>query len=106
METVTGQILQLDDYLRKFKAQTEQDLLAKELYDKRLNILIHGMDENIDTAWETRTETEKKIREFLNQVLKIPSSHAIAVCDAHWLPQHVVTKQGKKITRHCHTIRN
>ena len=30
LETVTGQILQLDDHLRKFKAETEQDLLAKE----------------------------------------------------------------------------
>ena len=35
LEAVTGQILQLEDHLRKFKAETEQDLLAKELYDKR-----------------------------------------------------------------------
>ena len=64
LETVTGQILQLEDHLRKFKAETEKDLLAKELYYKRLNRLIHGIDENIDTAWETRTETEKKIENF------------------------------------------
>ena len=64
LETVTGQILQLEDHLRKFKAETEKDLLAKELHYKRLNILIHGIDENIDTAWETRTETEKKIENF------------------------------------------
>ena len=99
LEAVTGQILQLEDHLRKFKAETEQDLLAKELYDKRLNILIYGIEENIKTAWETRTETEKKIREFLNQALKIPSSHAIAISDAHRLPQHIITKQGKRITR-------
>ena len=77
METVTGQILQLEGHLREFKAETEKDLLAKELYDKRLNILIHGIDEIIDR--KTRTETEKKIREFLNKALKIPSSHTIAV---------------------------
>ena len=64
LETVTGQILQLEDHLRKFKAETEKDLLAKELYYKRLNRLIHGIDENIDTTWETRTETEKKIENF------------------------------------------
>ena len=67
LETVTGQILQLEGHLRKFKAETEKDLLAKELYDKKLNILIHGIDENIETAWETTTQTEKKIREFFNQ---------------------------------------
>ena len=77
LETVTGQILQLEGHLREFKAETEKDLLAKELYDKRLNILIHGIDEIIDR--KTRTETEKKIREFLNKALKILSSHTIAV---------------------------
>ena len=41
----------------------------------------------------------KNIREFLNQALKIPSTHAIAVSDAHRLLQHVVTKQGKRITQ-------
>ena len=99
LEAVTGQILQLEDHLRKFKAETKQDLLANELYDKRLNILIHGIEENIETALETRTETEKKVREFLNLALKIPSSHAIAISDAHRLPQHIITKQGKRITR-------
>ena len=96
METVTDQILQLEGHLRKFKAETEKDLLAVELYDKRLNILIHGIDESIDIAWETRTETEKKIRESLNQDLKISSSHAVAISAAHRLPQHVVTNQGKE----------
>ena len=99
LETVTGQILQLEGHLPKLKAEMEMDLLAKELYDKRLNILIHSIDENIDTAWETRTETEKKIREFLIQALKIPLSHAIAISETHRLPQHVVTKQDA--TNYC-----
>ena len=35
--------------------QLEQDSknLMQELYDKRLNLLIHGLEENIKTDWET-----------------------------------------------------
>ena len=65
LEAVTGQILQLEDHLRKFKAETEQDLLAKELYDKRLNILIHGIEKKIlKQLGKLEQKQRKKLENF------------------------------------------
>ena len=96
---ISDQVLQLDERFTKFRKETENDLLAKELYDKRFNLLVHGIDENKEMAWETRIESEEKLRKFLAEGLQIPSSHAIAIADVHRLPQHAISKQGKRVTR-------
>ena len=89
----------LNHSLNKFQKRTAQELLEKEIYDKRFNLLIHGIEEATKSAWETKWETENKFKQFLQNGLKIPNFHAVAVADVHRLPQHPITKNGKRFTR-------
>ena len=86
------------------KHQTSQqkitnDLLAKDIYDKRFNLLFHGIEENPNSVWESKEESETKLKRFFNRALQISSSHEIAMADVHRLPQHPITKDGKRVTR-------
>ena len=53
--------------------QLEQELknLMQKSYDKRLNLLIHGFEENNKTDWETRESTQEAIYEFFPKGLPI-----------------------------------
>ena len=44
----------LNRCLNKIQKRTAQELLEKEIYDKRVNLLIHGIKEDTKTAWETK----------------------------------------------------
>ena len=37
----------------------------KESYDKRLNVVIHGVEESVESPWEKPEETLTKIHMFL-----------------------------------------
>ena len=89
----------LNRSLNKFQKRTAQELLEKEIYDKRFNVLIHGIEEDTESAWETKWASENKFKQFLQNGLKIPNFYAVAVADVHRLPQHPITKKGKRITR-------
>ena len=79
------------------KRRAKHQQLSSELYSKRFNYLIYGIDE---IAWETSEQTVKLYRKFLNEALKIPDPNAIALADIHRLPQHpIYNKEQKKITR-------
>ena len=68
----------------------------KESYDKRLNILIHGIQENNNNVWE---KTEKTIEKFiLKNDLKI-NPNKIMLSDIHRLPQQPITKNGRPVHR-------
>ena len=41
----------------EFQSNYEKALLMKESYDKRLNILIHGVKEDNNNVWEKREKT-------------------------------------------------
>ena len=41
----------------EFQSNYEKALLMKESYDKRLNILIHGIQEDSNNVWEKREKT-------------------------------------------------
>ena len=69
---LSGNVKDLSKNLAQFQNDTTQELLKKEIYAKRFNILIHGIEENLESAWETKWESEKKVREFLHECLKIP----------------------------------
>ena len=73
----------LNRSLNKFQKRTAQELLEKKIYDKRFNLLIHGIEEDTKSAWETKWESENKFKQFLQNGLKIPSFHAVAVADVH-----------------------
>ena len=77
------------------KRRAKHQQLSSELYRKRFNYLIYGIDE---IAWETREQTEKLLRKFLNEALKISDPNAIALADIHRLPQRpIYNKEQKKL---------
>ena len=91
INNVSDKMKTLNRNLNKFQKRTAQELLEKEIYDKRFNLLIHGIEENTESAWETKWESENKFKQFLQNGLKIPNFHAVAVADVHRLPQHPIT---------------
>ena len=98
LNNVSDNMKTLNRSLNKFQKRTEQELLEKEIYDKRFNLLIHCIEEDTESAWETKWESEIKFKQFLQNGFKIPNFHAVAVSDVHRLPQHPITKNGKRIT--------
>ena len=60
-------IKQLKEKIKSFKElqlNCEKALLMQEYYDKKLNILIHGIEENNNDVWEKREKTNKKFQDF------------------------------------------
>ena len=68
----------------------------RELYSKRLNILIHGLNESKE-AWET-TQTKTVITNFFTEGLEI-DLNSLSLVDCHRLPQRPIFKQRQKVTR-------
>ena len=60
----------------------------KESYDKRLNILIHRIKEDVNQAWEKSDETVKMFQ-----------IDDVDYVDIHRLPQHPLKKNGKTVHR-------
>lgn len=84
--------------LEKAKSESETAALMQESYNKRFNILLHGIEEDKDSAWEAPKATEVKFDSFLKNALKIERS-TIQIIDIHRLPQHPVIKNGEKLIR-------
>ena len=70
-----------------------------ESYDKRLNILIHGIKENSDSPWKKHEESLDKFHDFLKNGLQIEDPDAVEVVDIHRLPQHPVQRFGRNVVR-------
>ena len=84
--------------LQRFKEQREKEIILQDSFNKRLNILIHGLEEAPSQAWETRNQTKTVYDSFLREALDLnPSDMPIA--DIHRLPQRPIFKAGKKMTR-------
>ena len=81
------------------RIENRKESLRNEMYSKRLNILIHGLEENTSSAWETKETTEKMVYNFLNEALGIDNPKTIKFADVHRLPQHPVYRAGKKMNR-------
>ena len=80
------------------KERTEQALM-QESYDKRFNVLFHGLDEEVNSVWETRIETLEILHQFMRDGLNITDPSNIALADFHRLPQQPVMKDGVKVNR-------
>ena len=63
-----------------------------ESYEKRFNLLIHGIDENFCCAWETREQTKHLVEDFMKEGLKIEDSSKITMAVCHRLPQRIILK--------------
>ena len=72
--------------------------LQRESYSKRLNYLIHGLEEVGSSAWETKTQTLDIFNKFMTDGLGFDPK-SISLVDIHRLPQRPIVKQGSNITR-------
>ena len=64
----------LDDRLKQLEylaEKTHKDSLIRESYNKRLNLLIHGLAETEGTVWETRDQTQLIYNDFMIKGLQL-----------------------------------
>ena len=83
------------------KVKQEQDCLAimKESYEKKFNILIHGLPEISGNIWQKPTETLEHVHKFMKDGLLISDPKSLPLADYHRLPQQPIFKFGRKTTR-------
>ena len=81
-----------------FKTDFKKAEVMRENYKKRMNILIHGIEEDTKSVWESNVETRLKFNNFISGALKLDST-AIAIADIHRLPQRPKFKDGIRVTR-------
>ena len=74
----------------------EVENLMRESYDKRLNLLVHGLEETEGN--ETKDQTKAIFDKFLTKVLGLAPDD-IDIVDLHCLPQHPIRKEGRKMNR-------
>ena len=71
----------------------------QESYNKRLNILIHGVKEDSDCAWEKKEKTLERFQDVLKNGLKIKDPMDIEYVDIRRLPQYPVQKHRRTVHR-------
>ena len=57
-------IVRLEKELNKSREKSCKNDLIREAYSKRLNLLIHGIAENLSHPWETKDKTFKIFKFF------------------------------------------
>ena len=72
--------------------------LQRKSYSKRINLLIHGLDEVGSSVWETKTQNLDIFNIFVTDGLGLDPK-SISLIDIHRLPQRPIVKQGCNITR-------
>ena len=90
----------LDDKMRefeKFKSDNEKTAIMLESYNKRLNVLIHGIEEDESNTWEKREETVQKFETFLNDGLNIDPDD-IELVNIHRLAQYRASRYSYSST--------
>ena len=60
---------------------------------------MHGLEENPDNDWETRTQTNSIFRNFLTEALQLEKANDLKMVDVHRLPQHPLKTNGVKVNR-------
>ena len=100
MEVKTKAIAKAIDDLKKRISHLEQfqhaakcPEIANEAFSKRLNLLIHGLDEN--EIWEKKETTLLIFKNFLQEGLNL-NLQDTNVIDLHQLPHRPISKQGKR----------
>ena len=75
--------------LDKFQIDAKKAALMQDSYNKRLNILIHGVEENERSVWENHEETLQKFENFLTKALDIDPDN-VEIAGIHRPPQKPV----------------
>ena len=95
----------LETRIRKIEQQQVNQLnkdIMQESYEKRFNLLIHGIEETEETdesAWEKRETTLQLVNDFMKRGLQIEDPSTIMLTDYHRLPQHPIYRNDTKVTR-------
>ena len=96
-EAVEAKLADVKERLRKLEKlqiDAEKAALMQDSYNKRLNILIHGVEENERSVWENHEETLQKFENFLTKALDIDPDN-VEIADVQHLPQKPVIRQGQ-----------
>ena len=88
--------LRLQNIEQQQITQKTEDIM-QESYDKRLNLLIHGIEES--DAWETLEKTKKLLHNFMKDDLLIDDPSTIFLADYHRLPQQPIFRNNRKVHR-------
>ena len=71
----------------------------KESYEKRLNILIHGIQESLVNAWERPGEILAHVYDFMKASLQVKNPTEIGLANCHQLPQSpMFSNRNEKLT--------
>ena len=92
-------IAELTDETKNYIEAIKREQLSRDAYNKRFNLLVHGLEENPDNDWETRTQTNSIFRNFLTEALQLEKANDLKVVDVHRLPQHPLKTNGVKVNR-------
>ena len=71
--------------MEKIAEDARREALRQESYNKRLNLLVHGIEELPDTVWENKLQTQMKLYEVFKEGLDI-DLNSIKLVDIHRLP--------------------
>ena len=86
--------------LEGLKKEQDKVLIMWESYEKRFNVLIHGILDQEESAWETPLHTLGLIHTFMKKGLRIEDPTLIPLADYHRLPQRpIYDRTGAKIMR-------
>ena len=88
--------LRLLQVLENSKKDQKASAVMKESYEKRLNILIHGIQESPENAWERLDETLARVYDFMKAGLQIKNPTEFALADCHRLPQSPMFNNRKE----------
>ena len=98
LENLTQKLNDCMHSINTKEQKIESNRIIQELYNKRLNLLIHGLKENEMNEFESRNETYALFTKFLQEALGL-GPDSIQLADIHRLPQHTIFKNGKRTTR-------
>ena len=84
--------------LEKKEEKRQDESVMKKSYEKRFNILIHGLEEDHSSAWESRQETLQIIHKFMREGLCIEILLGLCLQIITGSRKDRFTKIGKKLT--------
>ena len=91
-------ISSLEGELDVFYTGLKKNALMKESYEKRLNIMVHGIRE-AKSPREKREESRALFQKFMKDGLQIEDPGAITIVDVHRIPQRPKFDGGKRVCR-------
>ena len=83
--------------LEESKQEHDKMEFMRESYDKRFNVLIHGLLEDPQNVWETPLQTLAQIHKFMKEALLITDPTMITLADYHRLPQRPIYKEELRV---------